>query len=66
MTFMPVVRAAPSGSGCRAASLANGPLKPHTPFRSYISSYCITLLARQYFSMELKERRAYGIEKQEN
>lgn len=66
MTFMPMVCAALSGSGCMAATLANGPLKPHTPFRSYISSNCITRLARQYFSMELKERRAYGIEKQEN
>lgn len=66
MTFMLTVRAALSGSGCMAAALANGPLKPDTPFRSYISSNCITRLARQYFSMELKEGRAYGIEKQEN
>lgn len=66
VTFMPIVRAALSGSGCMAAVLANGPLKPHAPFRSYISSNCITRLARQYFSMELEERRAYGMEKQEN
>lgn len=63
---MPIVCAILSSSGSMAATLANGPVKPHMPFRSYISSNCITRLARQYFSVELKERRAYGIEKQEN
>jgi len=63
---MPIVCAVLSGSGSMAATLANGSIKPHPPFGPYISSNCITRLARQYFSMELKERRAYGIEKQEN
>lgn len=63
---MPIACAILSSSGSAAATLAKRPVKPHTPFRSYISSNCITPLARQYFSMELKERRAYGIEKQEN
>lgn len=63
---MSTVCAILSSPGSMAASLASRAVKPHVPLGSYISSNCVARLARQYFSMELKERRAYGMEKQEN
>lgn len=65
-TFLSIAYALLSGCGSMAVTLAIRPVKPHRPLRSYITSNCITHLAHQYFSTELKERRAYGIEKQEN
>lgn len=65
-TFMSIVYAVLSGCGSTAVILAKWPVKSHIVFMAYISSNCITHLAHQYFSTELKEGRAYGIEKQEN
>lgn len=63
---MSIAYAVLSGCGSTTVILAKWPVKSLIVLRPYISSNCITHLAHQYFSMELEEGRAYGIEKQEN